>query len=88
MESETLLKPESSAAHTHRSVRLACRAATELENIGEYEAAFNAIAAFWSGIGERPRTEGLSKAETAELVLRAGALARQFAASSRGPTIR
>lgn len=75
MESETLLKPEGSAAHTERSVQVACRAAKELENVGEYEAAFEAIAAFWPGIGERPRTEGLPKADEAELLLRAGALA-------------
>ena len=85
MEPETLLKPEGSAAHTDRSVQVACRAAKELENIGEYEAAFNAIAAFWSGIGERPRTEGLSKAETAELVLRAGALAGWLGSSRQVP---
>ena len=75
MESETLLKPEGSAAHTERSVQVACRAAKELENVGEYEAAFDAISAFWPGIGQRPRTDGLAKAEEAELLLRAGALA-------------
>ncbi len=85
MESETLLKPEGSAAHTDRSVPVACRAAKELENIGEYEAAFDAIAAFWAGIGERPRTEGLPKAEEAELVLRAGALAGWLGSSRQVP---
>ena len=85
MESETLLKPEGSAAHTERSVQVACRAAKELENIGEYEAAFDAIAAFWPGIGERPRTEGLPKAEEAELLLRAGALAGWLGSSRKVP---
>lgn len=85
MESETLLKPEGSAAHTERSVPVACRAAKELQNIGEYEAAFDAIAAFWPGIGERPRTEGLPKAEEAELVLRAGALAGWLGSSRQVP---
>ena len=85
MEPETLLKPEGSAAHTDRSVQVACRAAKELENIGEYEAAFDAIAAFWPGIGERPRTEGLPKAEEAELVLRAGALAGWLGSSRQVP---
>jgi len=74
MDSESLLKPKGSAARTERSVQVACRAAKELENIGEYEAAFGAIAGFWPGIGERPRLEGLSKPDQAELLLRAGAL--------------
>ena len=85
MESETLLKPEGSVAHTERSVEVACRAAKELQNIGEYEAAFDAIAAFWPGIGERPHTEGLPKAEEAELVLRAGALTGWLGSSRQVP---
>lgn len=85
MESETLLKPEGSAAHTERIVQVACRAAKELENVGEYEAAFEAIAAFWPGIGERPLTEGLAKAEEGELVLRAGALAGWLGSSRQVP---
>ena len=85
MESETLLKPEGSASHTERSVEVACRAAKELQNIGEYEAAFDAIAAFWPGIGERPHTEGLPKTEEAELVLRAGALAGWLGSSRQVP---
>ncbi|MGQ0762816.1 MAG: helix-turn-helix domain-containing protein [Acidobacteriota bacterium] len=82
---ETLLKPEGSASHTERSVEVACRAAKELQNIGEYEAAFDAIAAFWPGIGERPHTEGLPKAQGAELVLRAGALAGWLGSSRQVP---
>ncbi len=85
MRSETLLKPEGSVAETERSVEVACRAAKELQNIGEYEAAFDAIAAFWPGIGERPHTEGLPKAEEAELVLRAGALAGWLGSSRQVP---
>ena len=67
----------------------ACRSPVErrksCRNIGEYEAAFDAIAAFWPGIGERPRTEGLPKAEEAELVLRAGALAGWLGSSRQVP---
>lgn len=85
MESETLLKPEGSASHPETSVAVACRAAKELQNIGEYEAAFDAIAAFWPGIGERPHTEGLPKAEEAELVLRAGTLAGWLGSSRQVP---
>lgn len=85
MGSETLLEPDGNAAHTERSVEVACRAAKEFENIGEYEAAFAAIADFWPGIGERPRTEGLSKTEEAELVLRAGTLTGWLGSSRQVP---
>lgn len=74
MESETLLKPEGSGARAERSIQVACRAAKELENIGEYEAAFEALSGFWAGIGDRPRVDGLEKADQAELLLRAGTL--------------
>lgn len=85
MESETLLKPKGSAAHTERSVQVACRAAKELENIGDYEAAFDALAGFWAGISERPRIEGLPKRDQAELMLRAGALAGWLSSPRQAP---
>ena len=55
MESETLLEPQGSAARADKSVAEACRAAKELENIGKYEAAGDAISAFWPGIGKQPK---------------------------------
>ena len=74
MATEILLRPESGAVGTQQSASSAFRAAWELSNIGEYEAARQALRGFWETIGERPRTEGLPPAERAELLLRAGAL--------------
>jgi tetratricopeptide (TPR) repeat protein len=74
MATEILLRPESGAVGTQQSASSAFRAAWELSNIGEYEAARQALRGFWGTIGERPRTEGLAPAERAELLLRAGAL--------------
>lgn len=85
MESEPLLKPKGSGAHTERSVQVACRAAKELENIGDYEAAFDVLAGFWTSITERPRTEGLPKTDQAELLLRTGALAGWLSGSRQVP---
>lgn len=74
METEILLKPEGTGTRVGRTVGAACRAAWELSNIGEYEAARRTLAPFWSRIGERPETAGLAPADAAELLLRVGAL--------------
>ena len=72
MEIETLLKTKTVRAE--QTAATACRAAKELENIGEYDAARNALTGFWKGIGSRPRLEDSDSAEQAELLLRAGTL--------------
>ncbi|HEY6046084.1 MAG TPA: tetratricopeptide repeat protein [Pyrinomonadaceae bacterium] len=74
MATETLLRTNRAATTEGRSASAACRAAWELSNIGEYEAARGALSGFWEHIGERPRTEGLAPVDQAELLLRAGAL--------------
>ncbi len=53
---------------------LRCRAASELEHIGQHEAALEAFGELWRGIGRRPVLEGLSELTAAEVLLRAGAL--------------
>ena len=74
MATETLLKTEQAATTERQSASAAFRAAWELSNIGEYEAARGALSGFWERIGERPRTAGLAPVDQAELLLRAGAL--------------
>jgi tetratricopeptide (TPR) repeat protein len=74
MATETLLGSERAAATERQSASAAFRAAWELSNIGEYEAAQGALSGFWERIGERPRTEGLAPVDQAELLLRVGAL--------------
>lgn len=54
--------------------RLRCRIAQHYEQIGDYEAASEALSEFWRGVGARPNVEGLNEIEQAEVILRVGAL--------------
>lgn len=53
---------------------LRCQAAKELEDIGDYEGAREALGELWRGLGERPKITGLYHGTGAELILRAGTL--------------
>jgi two-component system, chemotaxis family, chemotaxis protein CheY len=59
--------------HNERA-QLRCQLAKELEDIGNYEAARQAMGELWRGIGHRPALEGLERATAAEVLLRAGVL--------------
>ena len=72
METEILINPHGVAVRTGQSAVAACREAKEFENLGDFEAAREALSPFWNGIGERPRVEGLAPVDQAELLLRAG----------------
>src|SRR5229473_858140 len=67
--------------------RLRCRLARQYEQAGEYEAADEAMAELWRGVGARPTLEGLDAETKALVLLRVGALtgwigsARQIAGS-------
>jgi transcriptional regulator with PAS, ATPase and Fis domain len=54
--------------------QLRCQAAKELEELGNYEAARNAMGEFWQRIGERPQVSGLDQHTAALVLLRAGSL--------------
>lgn len=54
--------------------QLRCQLAKELEDVGNYEAAREAMGKLWSGVGERPALDGLDEMTAAEVLLRAGAL--------------
>ncbi|HJR09117.1 MAG TPA: tetratricopeptide repeat protein [Pyrinomonadaceae bacterium] len=54
--------------------RRRCELAKQLENLGNYEAASEAMGEFWLGVGERPMLDGLDQRAAAELLLRVGAL--------------
>src|SRR6202008_2613962 len=54
---------------------LRCRLARHLEEIGNYEAACDAMEELWGGIGKRPKLEALDDERArAEVLLRAGAI--------------
>jgi hypothetical protein len=51
-----------------------CQLAKQLEEIGKYERAREAMGEFWQGIGKRPVLDGLESRTAAEVLLRVGAL--------------
>ena len=53
---------------------LRCRLAKELENVGNYEAAREAMGELWPRVGEYPLLDGLDDATAAEVLLRVGVL--------------
>lgn len=58
----------------YERARLRCQLAKELEDIGNYEAAREALGELWRGVGYPPTLEGLDQATAAEVLLRAGVL--------------
>jgi CheY-like chemotaxis protein len=71
----TPLKKESSDLTLAERADLSCRLAKQLEKAGEYEAARDVLDEFWPERNEPPKVQGLDQAETAEVLLRIGALA-------------
>ena len=55
-------------------VHLCCRLAKQLEQAGDFDAAQEAMADVWQGVGARPTLEGLDDETTAHVLLRVGAL--------------
>ena len=53
---------------------LRCRLAKHLEEIGNYDAAVEALGELWKGVGEDPEVKGLDQQTTAEVLLRTGTL--------------
>ncbi|MDQ1523705.1 MAG: two-component system, OmpR family, alkaline phosphatase synthesis response regulator PhoP [Pyrinomonadaceae bacterium] len=51
-----------------------CKLAKQLERLGNYDGAREAMGELWQGIGEQPMLEGLASQTTAEVLLRIGAL--------------
>ena len=80
MPTETLLR---TSTRTDQTATAVCREAKALENIGEYAKARDALAPFWNQVGERPRIEGSSPQDQAELLLRAGSLSGWLGSSGQ-----
>jgi hypothetical protein len=57
-----------------KQAQLRCQLAKELEEVGNFEAAREAMGELWSRVGERPVLDGLDEATAAEVLLRAGVL--------------
>src|SRR5712691_10942396 len=52
--------------------RLRCRLAKKYEEAGDYDAASEAMAELWQGVGVRPMLEGLDDETKAQVLLRVG----------------
>jgi CheY-like chemotaxis protein len=63
-----------SSLSTDERARLRCRLAKHLEEIGQYEAAQEAMDDLWPTFNDRPNLEGLKQDTAAEVLLRVGAL--------------
>lgn len=59
---------------TERAV-LSCRLAKQLEKVGKYELAYEALAEFWPERDASPKVDGLEPLQQAEVLLRIGAIA-------------
>jgi CheY-like chemotaxis protein/tetratricopeptide (TPR) repeat protein len=62
-----------SLTHDERA-RLRCQLAKELEDIGNYDAAREAMGELWPCVGEKPVLDGLSAETMADVLLRVGTL--------------
>src|SRR5260370_26244560 len=62
---------------------LQCQLARHLEQAGDYEAASEAMADLWQGVGARPMVEGLDDEIKAQVLLRVGALTGWIGSASQ-----
>ena len=85
MEIKIATKSRTSPVRSDADVRAKCITAKQLSDLGEYEAAQEALAGLWNGIGEAPNIEGLPPAEQAEVLLRVGALSGWLGSSGQLP---
>ena len=66
--------------------RLACALAKKFEKVGEYEAAYEVLSAFWPRREEPPTLEDLDEPAKADLLLRVGSLAGWLGGSNQSET--
>ncbi len=71
---ESLREIDSPSLSVNERARLRCRLARHLEAAGDYEAARDAMAELWQGIGTRPVLNGLDDETKAQVLQRVGAL--------------
>src|SRR2546421_9528274 len=71
----TALKQHGADLPLTERARLACRLAKQLEKVGQYESACEALEEFWPAREQAPRLDALDDLMKAEVLLRVGALA-------------
>lgn len=65
---------ENPSLNRNQRAELACEVARQLEDVGDYEGAREAVGEFWGAVCERPQVEGLNESTAAEVLLTAGTL--------------
>jgi len=80
---ELLRELESPDLSDNDRALLRCELARRQEQAGDYDAASEALAEFWRGVGARPNLEGLKDAARAEVLLRVGALTGWIGSASQ-----
>jgi CheY-like chemotaxis protein len=71
----TALKTQSRDLPLAERATLSCRLAKQLEKVGKYELAYEALSEFWPDRNESPKLGGLDDGQKAEVLLRSGAVA-------------
>lgn len=71
----TALKTQNSSLPLTERAALTCSLAKQLEKVGKYELAYEALTGFWPDRSERPKLDELDAPHKAELLLRVGAIA-------------
>src|SRR5229473_2442957 len=69
------LKTENRNLPLTERATLSCRLAKQLEKVGKYEAAYEALNEFWPDRNESPKLGGLDDGQKADVLLRIGAIA-------------
>jgi tetratricopeptide (TPR) repeat protein len=71
---ERLRELDNPSLTTNERILLRCRIASDLIHKGQYEAAREALAELWLGVGEKPDVKGLPPVLAAEVLLQCGVL--------------
>src|SRR6266849_4607242 len=71
----TALKTQNRSRPLTEQAALSCSLAKQLEKVGKYELAYEALDEFWPDRSESPRLSGLDDIQKAEVLLRIGAIA-------------
>ena len=85
METKIAAKSRTAPVRSDANATTKCRTAKQWSDLGEYEAAREALTGLWNGIGQSPNVEGLSPADRADVLLRVGSLSGFLGSSAQVP---
>jgi tetratricopeptide (TPR) repeat protein len=80
---ERLKELDAPSLTANQRTLLRCRLASEFIDIGQHDAAREALGQLWRGIGQRPNIEGMEERTAAKVLLQVGALSGWIGASQQ-----